>query len=115
MAARKEVIQTVIWHDRREHSDYHSVLEGDWRDPSISVYIEGARMVAGDEHWRGHEAGTAVEPDWGFGCWLEAPDRQQTHLIEFSGHPGKIFADALLKGLVGKGVIVFQDDQRHGR
>jgi hypothetical protein len=113
--AKFEDVTTRIWTERREHADDPSVLEGDWRDPSRSVSIEGARMVSGDEHWRGHEVGTAVDPDWSKGCWLEAPDHQQTKLIEFSGHPGKIFADALLNGLVARGSIVFEDQQRHGR
>jgi len=113
--AEKKVVETAIWLTKRTSEDDPDILEGDWRDPSIWADLEGARMVSGDEHWRGHEIGTGVEPDWSKGCWLEAPDRQQTKLIEFRGHPGKLFADALLNGLVGRGVICFEDQQRHGR
>ncbi len=115
MAARKEVVETTIWLDKRTSDDDPSILEGDWRDKSISIRIQGARMQSGDPAWRGHEAGTAVEPDWSKGCWLETSDVHQTKLIEFGGYPGKIFADALLNGLVAQGIVCFQDDQRHGK
>src|SRR6266478_4732249 len=110
MAAKYHMVRTVVWDDTRWHTDDPmNVVEGDWRDPSLEVNVEGARMVSGDEHWRGREAGTAVEPDWNKGSWLEGPGPTQPKLMEFGGYPGKLFADALLKGLVLRGSIVAED------
>jgi hypothetical protein len=88
-------------------------MEGDWRDPSVWVNIDGARMVSRDTRWRGHEIGAAVEPDYSLGCYLEGPDRTQPHLLEFAGRPPEPFLSALLKGLVLRGVVVAEDQQRH--
>lgn len=113
MAAEKEVVSITIWKSKRWHADDPAVAEGDWRDASAYVSIEGARMVSDDAAWRGHEQGTGVEPDWTKGCHLEAPGRAQKNIMQFAGEPPEPFKSALLNGLVMRGAVVAEDQQFH--
>jgi hypothetical protein len=111
--ARHEDVTVRIWRDTRHHEDDPAVAESDWRDPSVSVDIEGAVMVSDDPAWRGHEQGSGVEPNWDLGCHLEAPGVSQRHIMTFKGEPPEPFKSALLNGLVMRGVVVAEDRQRH--
>ncbi len=109
----KQTISVDVWTTKRTNADDPSVREGDWRDPSVWVDIEGARMVSDDAAWRGHEIGTGVEPNWDLGCHLEAPGPAQKNIMQFKGEPPEPFRSALLNGLVMRGAVVAEDQQRH--
>ncbi len=114
MAAAYKDVTVRVWLETRHHEDDPEVLPGDWRDPSVYINMDGARMVSRDTKWTGHESGSAAEPDYSQGCYLEGPGSTQPHLMEFGGKPPEPFLSALLKGLVMRGPCVAEDQQRHG-
>ncbi len=113
MPAEKQTIEDVLWKTKRTSEDDESIRPGDYRDPDLYLVLDGAQVVPNDAAWRGHEKGTAVEPDWGQGWQIMGPGPNQPMLATGQGVPPSPLKECCLQGRVLFGCIIARDLQRH--
>lgn len=106
MAARNETVPTLVWLDRREHTDDETILDGDWRDKDKTLRLHNIRVQSNDLDWQ--ESHKSSTPDWSAGFYGVDEQGRQIDLLQ-------IFKDACLEGRVLEGIVVARDLQRHGR
>ncbi len=113
MPAEKQVLEDVLWKSKRTSEDDPSIRPGDWRDEDAWLLLDGAQVVPNDAAWRGHERGTAIEPDWSLGWSIMGPGPTQPILAKGEGVPPDVLKRCCLEGRILFGCLIARDLQSH--
>ena len=94
------------------------IAERDWRDPDLTLVLDGARVYTRDVAFNSHDPQSSVEPRWdendAYLMWNSATaDHRANETYNLGRNPPEIFKKAFLEGRVLYGVIIARDEQQH--